>query len=314
MAWLAVVVLLCGTSASGFQSPVKSGVAGTWRARADIAAPVPASLSRESTSPYGPAPRVRKMVYGRLAQGMVRPSAQPPDAAHLLAEFVAPGSPYAQLEVAKKLVALKDARVLPSLASFLTHQDRHQRGNAAFVFAGLGESRGFDVLTDMLTDTSDRIRGPGIPTAPGNGIVSLDYQISADRYYAVHLLGLLQDERAVPTLIQLMADVSISYKVAWALGEIGGRPAVNALIAALADRDPNVRVTAIDALARLGATEALPQLRALTGDTARTNFGKQVSVGDAARAAIAKLEKRVSALAPGQLPHHELPAGGRMEA
>jgi hypothetical protein len=50
-----------------------------------------------------------------------------------------------------------------------------------------------------------------------------------------------------------------------------------------------MRVMAIYGLEALNAKEALPRLVPLLDDHRRTNFGAQVSVADAARAAIAKL-------------------------
>jgi HEAT repeat protein len=215
----------------------------------------------------------------------------PPPAQLLLEQFKTAEAFTQQFEVAKKIVTLNDVRVLQQLKGFLNNQDRHLRGNAAFVFAGLGDEQGFEVLYGILTDTSDRVKGPGIATAPGNGIVSLAAQIHTDRYYAVHLLGTLKDPRTLPVLIPLLRDESVSYKVAWALGEIGGRAAVDALMGALADKSPDVRVIAIQSLESLGATEALPRLRSMLNDNEKSHFGSLQSVADAARAAIAKLQK-----------------------
>jgi hypothetical protein len=46
-----------------------------------------------------------------------------------------------QFEVARAIVAAHDTSVLPRLESWLTHEDRELRGNAAFIFAGLGDPR-----------------------------------------------------------------------------------------------------------------------------------------------------------------------------
>jgi HEAT repeat protein len=215
----------------------------------------------------------------------------PVPAQQLLEQFRTAVDFHRQFQVATALVALNDPSVLQQLVGSLNHEDRHVRGNAAFVFAGMRDVRGFDVLKAILSDTSERTKGPGIAIAPGNGVFSLAAQIHSDRYYAVHLFGLLKDPRALPTLIPLMADESVSYKVAWALGQIGGRAAVDALMAALTNKSPSVRVIAIQSLESLGAIEALPQLRAMLVDNEKSNFGSLLSVADAARAAIAKLQK-----------------------
>jgi hypothetical protein len=51
-----------------------------------------------------------------------------------------------QFEVAKKIVALRDKTVLHDLEPWLSNEDRCLRGNAAFVFASLGDNRGFLVI------------------------------------------------------------------------------------------------------------------------------------------------------------------------
>src|SRR5439155_21677562 len=111
-----------------------------------------------------------------------------------------------QFEVAKAMVAGKDTSVLPKLQSWLTHEDRHLRGNAAFVFAGFGDSRGFEVIAAILGDYAARPAGQGIP----GGRWSLPGQIRADRYYAAHLLGDLKDPRAVAILVPLLKDSEVN--------------------------------------------------------------------------------------------------------
>jgi hypothetical protein len=51
-----------------------------------------------------------------------------------------------------------------------------------------------------------------------------------------------------------------------------------------------MRVLSIYALETLNAREALPRLISLLDDHRTSNFGAQVSVADAAKAAIAKLQ------------------------
>jgi HEAT repeat protein len=210
----------------------------------------------------------------------------------LLATFGSTKIFWQQFEVARKVVEVRDPSLLSQLESWqlepwLNHRDRHVRGNVAFMFAALGDRRGFDVITAILNDRSERpVGGQGIPGAKW----SLEAQISADRYYAVHLVGELKDPTAVPVLVALLQDEQVNYNVAWALGEIGGKPAVQGLLEALHSGSPDVRVTAIESLAKLNAKEALPNLRPLLDDNARSHLGRMVSVADAARAAITKLE------------------------
>ena len=81
------------------------------------------------------------------------------------------------------------AECAPVPAGRLSHQDRHLRGNAALIFAGLGDPRGLQVIADIITDRSDCPEGQGIPGVSGDGRYHVARQIAADRYYAAHLLG-----------------------------------------------------------------------------------------------------------------------------
>ena len=208
----------------------------------------------------------------------------------LVEQFKSEKVSWRQFAIAKEIVDRHDASVLPSLAGWLSHEDRHLRGNAAFIVAGLGDARGFQVITDILSDRSDRPEGQGIPTASSDGRYRVARQIAADRYYAAHLLGDLRDPRAVPILVTLLKDTEVTSIVPWALGQIGDKSAIGPLLDALDEDSATLRVLAIYALETLHAREALPRLMALLNDHRRANFGAQVSVADAAKAAIAKLQ------------------------
>jgi HEAT repeat protein len=113
-------------------------------------------------------------------------------------------------------------------------------------------------------------------------------QISADRYYAAHLFGDLKDARAMPILVPLLNDREVQYIVPWSLGEIGDKTAVPPIM--LTDKNPDMRVLAIDALEDLRAKEAMPRPRLLLHDDERIHFDGLGTVAEAARAAIAKIE------------------------
>jgi HEAT repeat protein len=213
-----------------------------------------------------------------------------PSAAGLLQQFKNEKVFWRQFEIAKDIVALHDPGVLKELADGLNHDDRHLRGNVAFVFSGLGDARGLDTIIAILQDRSDRSEGQGIATAPSDGRYQVAQQIRADRYYAAHLLGDLKDARALPILVPLLQDQEVNWIVPWALAEIDDKRADGPLIEALNSKDPSMRVLAIYALQKLGAKEALPRLRGLLGDNEKSRFGELVSVAQAAKAAIATLE------------------------
>lgn len=217
--------------------------------------------------------------------------------AKLVQQFKAEPVFFRQLEIAQSIVLEHDPTVLPDLESWLTHLDRHIRGNVAFVFGSLGDPRGFEVIAAILSDRSDRPEGQGVVCfAKDISCWSLARQVGADRYFAVHLLGLLKDPHAVPLLVPLLDDPDINYKVPWALGRIGGKSAIQALIRALRNSSPDVRVLAIGGLQKLEARDALPELRPLLNDREASRFDLQgfqttgTTVSEAARAAIATLQ------------------------
>jgi HEAT repeat protein len=194
-----------------------------------------------------------------------------------------------QFEVAKKIVAAGDKSVLPELEPFLSDEDMHVRGNAAFIFASLGDDRGFEVLKAILEDQSNNrkvytVNDAGQPYPAG--------QIREDRYYAAHLFGDLKDPRALPLLIPLLRDKDVDYIVPWSLGQIGDRAAIPPLIEMLDDTSPDLRVLAIYALEKLDAKQALPKIRTMTDDHEKIHFDGLIPVSEAAREAIIKLEQK----------------------
>lgn len=153
----------------------------------------------------------------------------------LLARFEGASYFFTQFDVAQEIVKHGDKRALPRLASLLESKDRHVRGNAAFIFAKFGDPRGLATIEDILQDFSaDRhVEFWGIELlVPSNetaeeatakflrSSAGVKQQIEADRFYAVHLLGVLGDRRAIPLLRPLLTDPDIGDKVRWALEEI----------------------------------------------------------------------------------------------
>jgi hypothetical protein len=193
-----------------------------------------------------------------------------------------------QFEVAKKIVALHDKSVLQDLEPWLSNEDMRLRGNAAFIFASLGDDRGFQVIKLILEDRSPK---RAVVEIDSTGSPSPGLQVRDDRYYAVHLFGDLRDSRAVPILVPLLKDEEVNSIVPWSLGEIGDKSAIPPLIETLGDNSPDMRVLAIYALEKLKAKEALPQLRALLDDDEKIHFDGLGTVAEAARAAIAMLRE-----------------------
>lgn len=229
---------------------------------------------------------------GRVREGWLRVIAsdtemQALSARELLDRFKQEKVFWRQFEIGQALAAANDRGAIAELEAWLTHDDRHLRGNVAFVVGRLGDSRGFDTIAEILADRSQRSPGQGIP----GGKWSVPAQIRADRYYAVHLLGDLKDPRGVQLLIPLLNDEDVDDIVPWSLAEIGDRRAIGPLIGQMERDDPSVRVLAISALEKLNAREALPRLRELLQDTRRSNFGGRTTVAEAAKRAIAVISQ-----------------------
>jgi hypothetical protein len=153
-----------------------------------------------------------------------------------------------QFEIAKKIVALHDSSVLPRLEPWLRSDDMHRRGNAAFVFAKLGDGRGFQVIKAILENRSPKRAVFRVDDA---GRPSPELQIREDRYYAAHLFGDLKDVRTVPILIPLLNDDEVKEIVPWSLGEIDDKSAILPLREALNDKSLTVRASALLALEKL---------------------------------------------------------------
>jgi hypothetical protein len=166
----------------------------------------------------------------------------------LVEQFESTTAFWEQFEVAKKIVAVHDKSVLPRLELWLRCEDTRRRGNAAFVFARLGDDRGLEVIQAILGVRSPKRAVFEIDSA-GNPSPAL--QIRADRYYAAHLLGDLKDVRAVTILIPLLKDEDVKAVAPWSLAEIGDKSAIPPLKEALADKDLTMRASALRALEKL---------------------------------------------------------------
>lgn len=81
-------------------------------------------------------------------------SQQPSSVQQLIRQFESETEFTRQFQVAQAIVTANDRSVLLRLEPWLRHKDRCLRGNAAYIFARLGDSRGFDVIVGILGDRS----------------------------------------------------------------------------------------------------------------------------------------------------------------
>lgn len=224
-------------------------------------------------------------------------AAAPASVTDLIAHYQQEPVFWKQVEMTDAIVQMSTPGDLAPLEPWLAHPDRHIRANVGYLFARMGDPRGFDTIVAILGDRSaDRVISVDHGNFPQPGAKAtpavLAAQIREDRHYAVHLLGDLHDARALGVLIPLLDHDDVKYKVAWALGEIGDAHAITPLIAGLRNPDPMVRTSAIHALVRLRATLALPAIEALVNDETYPTAGDYVTVGDTAKEAADTLRPR----------------------
>jgi hypothetical protein len=162
-------------------------------------------------------------------------------ARELLDRFKAENVYWRQFDIAQALAAANHRGAIAELEGWLTHDDRHVRGNVAFVLGRLGDPRGFETIVAILADRSPRSAGQGVPGANW----TVHEQVRADRYYAAHLLGDLKDPHGVDVLIPLLNDGDVDDVVPSSLAAIGDRRAIGPLIGQLERDDPSLRVIAI---------------------------------------------------------------------
>lgn len=110
----------------------------------------------------------------------------------------------------------------------------------------------------------------GSPRAVGALAEALGDHAWDDRWAAAVALGKLRNGRGVTALGRaLESDVATDVRcnAAWALGRIGGKAAVDFLLAALDDQDSSVRRVVVEALAAVGKGNTVPGLVKALGDS-----------------------------------------------
>ena len=149
---------------------------------------------------------------------------------------------------------IRDKQAAETVMSHLNDADATVREVALAVLAG-----GYDWIKD------ERALAP-LLTAASN-------EDSNVRYGAARSLGPYRDARAVPQLAVLLRDADMGTRclAAISLGQIGGKPALSNLLAALTvERDSWVRDNILIAIGEVRDVEALPTLLAiLKGDSNR---------------------------------------------
>lgn len=168
------------------------------------------------------------------------------------------------------LTEIKGRTASELLCRFLAHPDIGTRNLASEILVRIG-GEALDALIEHLDDEDADVRK-----------------------FAVDILGLIRDERAVEPLCQKLWDEcsNVVCSAAEALGEIGSAKAVSNLIAA-GDKIDDVRLQSIEALGKIGDASALPYLyQSLKSDDPVVLYSAMEAIG-----AIGKPES-VKQLAP----------------
>ena len=168
----------------------------------------------------------------------------------------------------KALVEIGEPAVEPLILA-LGVEDPELRENAAVTLGKIKDERAVEPLIGLLTDEEWEVEqaGNNALIAIGKPAVEPLIKILQDenesvflQREAVQVLAGIGDERAIQPMIQaLKKEPELDADLGYSLG-LMGEPAVEPLIRALGDEDPNVRVRAAEALGRIGDKRAVVPL------------------------------------------------------
>ena len=130
------------------------------------------------------------------------------------------------------------------LITALQSTDEFMRAHAAEALGALGDTRAVEPLLTALSETKNRARKKEIATA----------------------LGKIDAPQLIERLIPMLSDQDLSEYAALALGEIGDA-AIEPVINALDDTDPQVRESAVLALGEIGGSQARQILADMVSDS-----------------------------------------------
>jgi len=188
-------------------------------------------------------------------------------------------------------VALEEEQVKDEIdiqIDLLNDPDWVVRREAVITLGEMGDERCIEPLAKALRDGDWQVREVAVEAMGqvGSPAVELLVKLLRDwdvRKYAILALGKIRDERVLdPLMLQLRNDEFKDDAIS-ALVELGA-PAVSRLVAALRDKDENVRKSAVLALGRIKSGEAVNPLIDMTKDkdwfTRLTAAAALESIGD----------------------------------
>lgn len=164
-------------------------------------------------------------------------------------------------------VALDEEKIKDEIEiqiELLQDQDWVVRREAAITLGEMGDERCVEPLTRALHDGDWQVRDAAIEALGMVGSPAVDGLVKQlrdwdIRKYAIRALGKIKDERVLDPLIAQLRKDEFLEDATDALVDLG-EPAVEKLVAAMKDRDENVRKQAVIALGRIKNDKALDPL------------------------------------------------------
>jgi HEAT repeat protein len=193
----------------------------------------------------------------------------PPDAA----QGQVPDAGTASEEGAPAEVVLEEERVKDEIEiqiDLLQDPDWAVRREAVITLGEMGDERCVEPLARALRDGDWQVREAAIEALGTVGSPAVDLLLRQlrdwdIRKFAIRALGRIKDERVLDPLIEQLRNDEFMLDATDALVDLG-EPAVEKLIAALKDKDENVRKQAVIALGRIQNPKALDPLIAMLKD------------------------------------------------
>jgi len=207
------------------------------------------------------------------------------------AELVGEAPPDGAPSTAEGTVALEEEQVKDEIdiqIDLLNDPDWVVRREAVITLGEMGDERCVEPLARGLRDGDWQVREVAIEAMGQVGSPAVDtlLKLLLDwdvRKYAILALGKIRDERVLDPLMQQLRNDEFKDDAINALVELG-EPSVPKLIAALKDKDENVRKSAVLALGRIKNSAALDPLIEMLGDkdwfTRLTAAAALESIGD----------------------------------
>ena len=237
-------------------------------------------------------PSVRATAAGRLGHAR-RPSAVPA----LIQTLKDDDSSDVRREAAKALGVLRDARAVPALTQTLSDRDANVRFAAAHALGETNDPKSVPALLKALGDPSWPVRDQAAWALRGlltpqlvAPLVAALRKPDADVAHLVWLLSHAEAKHTLGPLAELLGDPSpaIRLRALRVIRKLGGADAADALVKALGDADPRVRLAVVAALLETRSDRFLDPLTKLL------DREKDPAVRDAAKKAVLLLSRHAA--------------------